>query len=101
MVCANSLKEARAIATLEPDIILCELTELIEPEIPVMFYVTSTTEAIKAISPKTLVMQAEVSQAPRTSSMSSSWGQMGQAAPADHQCGRSQADASGYGRCGC
>ena len=59
VVCANSLKEARAIATLEPDIILCEPTELIGTgNTSDASYVTSTNEAIKAISPKTLVMQA-------------------------------------------
>jgi triosephosphate isomerase len=59
IVCANSLKEARAIATLEPDIILCEPTELIGTgNTSDVSYVTSTNEAIKAISPKTLVMQA-------------------------------------------
>ena len=57
VVCANSLKEARAIATLEPDIILCEPTELIGTgNTSDASYVTSTNEAIKAISPKTLVM---------------------------------------------
>lgn len=59
IVCANSLKEARAIATLEPDVILCEPTELIGTgQTSDASYVTSTNEAIKEISPKTLVMQA-------------------------------------------
>lgn len=59
IVCADSLKEACAIATLEPDIILCEPTELIGTgNTSDASYVTSTNEAIKAISPKTLVMQA-------------------------------------------
>ncbi|MGT2749818.1 triose-phosphate isomerase [Streptococcus orisasini] len=59
IVCANSLKEARAIATLKPDIILCEPTELIGTgNTSDEAYVTSTNEAIKAISPDTLVMQA-------------------------------------------
>ena len=59
IVCANSLKEARAIATLKPDIILCEPTELIGTgNTSDASYVTSTNQAIKAISPDTLVMQA-------------------------------------------
>ncbi|HFU4024740.1 TPA: triose-phosphate isomerase [Streptococcus suis] len=59
VVCANSLQEAKAIATLEPDIILCEPTELIGTEqTSDSSYITSTNQAIKAISPTTLVMQA-------------------------------------------
>lgn len=59
VVCADSLKEARAIATLKPDIILCEPTELIGTgNTSDASYVTSTNEAIKAVSPNTLVMQA-------------------------------------------
>ncbi|MGT2910152.1 triose-phosphate isomerase [Streptococcus cameli] len=59
VVCANSLKEARAIATLQPDIILCEPTELIGTgKTSDASYVTSTNEAIKEVSPNTLVMQA-------------------------------------------
>lgn len=59
VVCADSLKEARAIATLEPDIILCEPTELIGTgNTSDASYVTGTNEAIKAVSPNTLVMQA-------------------------------------------
>lgn len=59
VVCADSLKEAHAIATLEPDIILCEPTELIGTgNTSDASYVTSTNEAIKAVSPNTLVMQA-------------------------------------------
>lgn len=59
VVCADSLKEARAIATLEPDIILCEPTELIGTgNTSDASYVTSTNEAIKTVSPNTLVMQA-------------------------------------------
>lgn len=59
VVCADSLKEARAIASLEPDIILCEPTELIGTgNTSDEAYITSTNEAIKAVSPNTLVMQA-------------------------------------------
>lgn len=59
VVCADSLKEARAIATLEPDIILCEPTELIGTgETSDESYVLETNKAVKDISPNTLVMQA-------------------------------------------
>ncbi|WP_242258687.1 triose-phosphate isomerase [Streptococcus thoraltensis] len=59
VVCADSLKEARAIASLEPDIILCEPTELIGTgNTSDEAYIMSTNEAIKAVSPNTLVMQA-------------------------------------------
>ena len=59
IVCANSLKEARAIATLEPDIILCEPTELIGTgNTSDVSYIAATNDAIKAVSPKTLIMQA-------------------------------------------
>lgn len=59
IVCADSLKEAKAIAVLDPDVILCEPTELIgtgqtsDPE-----YVQQTNAAIKEINPDILVMQA-------------------------------------------
>ncbi|HEL1585093.1 TPA: triose-phosphate isomerase [Streptococcus suis] len=59
VVCANSVKEAKAIATLEPDIILCEPTELIGTgQTSDASYVVATNQAIKAISPQTLIMQA-------------------------------------------
>ncbi|MEX2804421.1 triose-phosphate isomerase [Streptococcus sp. H31] len=59
IVCADSLKEARAIATLKPDIILCEPTELIGTgNTSDASYITATNDAIKAVSPKTLIMQA-------------------------------------------
>lgn len=59
IVCANSLPEARAIATLEPDIVLCEPTELIGTgKTSDVSYITDTNRIIREISPKTLVMQA-------------------------------------------
>ncbi len=59
VVCADSLKEARAIATLKPDIILCEPTELIGTgQTSDESYVLKTNEAVKEVSPETLVMQA-------------------------------------------
>lgn len=59
IVCADSLKEAQAIACLKPDIILCEPTELIGTgQTSDALYMKRTQESIKAISPQTLVMQA-------------------------------------------
>lgn len=59
IVCADSIKEAEAIAMLNPDVILCEPTELIgtgrtsDDE-----YILKTNKAIKAVNPNILVMQA-------------------------------------------
>jgi len=59
IVCADSLSEAEVIARLNPDILLCEPTELIgtgktsDDE-----YIEETNKAIKNINPKILVMQA-------------------------------------------
>lgn len=59
VVCADSLKEACAIATLDPDIILCEPTELIGTgQTSDEAYVLKTNEAVKEVSPDTLMMQA-------------------------------------------
>ncbi|WP_195851545.1 triose-phosphate isomerase [Aerococcus urinae] len=59
IVCADSMKEAQALATLHPDIILCEPTELIGTgQTSDASYIESTNEAIKAIDDNILVMQA-------------------------------------------
>lgn len=59
IVCADSLKEAEAIAKLDPDIILCEPTELIGTgQTSGADYIRATNQAIKAINPEILVMQA-------------------------------------------
>lgn len=59
IVCADSLKEAKAIATLKPDIILCEPTELIGTgQTSADSYIEETNKAVKEISESTLVMQA-------------------------------------------
>lgn len=59
IVCADSMKEAQALATLHPDIILCEPTELIGTgQTSDASYIESTNEAIKAIDENILVMQA-------------------------------------------
>ncbi len=59
IVCADSLTEAKLIAHLNPDIILCEPTELIGTgKTSDESYVIETNQAVKNISPDTLVMQA-------------------------------------------
>lgn len=59
IVCADSLLEAKAVATLTPDIILCEPTELIGTgKTSDIEYIKETNAAVKAIDPKILVMQA-------------------------------------------
>lgn len=59
IVCADSISEAQAIAMLNPDIILCEPTELIGTgQTSDEEYIKQTNEAIKAINEDILVMQA-------------------------------------------
>lgn len=59
IVCADSVKEAQTIAQLRPDILLCEPTELIGTgQTSDHAYIKSTSQAIKAINPEILVMQA-------------------------------------------
>ncbi|MCR8967002.1 triose-phosphate isomerase [Streptococcus zalophi] len=59
IVCADSVEEAKAIAILKPDIILCEPTDLIGTgKSSDSIYIKETTEAIKTINPEILVMQA-------------------------------------------
>lgn len=59
VVCADSLKEAKAIATLKPDIILCEPTELIGTgQTSGEEYIMKTNQAIKEVDSSILVMQA-------------------------------------------
>ncbi len=58
-VCADSVDEARAIAELHPDIMTCELTELIGTgKIAGPDYIRQSTAAVKEVSPKTMVLQA-------------------------------------------
>ena len=58
-VCADSVEEARAIAQLHPDIMTCELTSLIGTgQIADEDYMRSSTQAVKEISPHTMVLQA-------------------------------------------
>lgn len=59
IVCADSLEEARAIATLKPDIILCEPTELIGTgQTSDESYITETNQAIREVDENILIMQA-------------------------------------------
>ncbi len=59
IVCADSIEEAKAIAMLNPDILLCEPTELIGTgQVSSKDYVAQTNKAIKDINPEILVMQA-------------------------------------------
>ena len=58
-VCADSVDEARAIAELHPDIMTCELNELIGTgKIAGPDYIRASTEAVKSVSPDTMVLQA-------------------------------------------
>lgn len=59
VVCADSVEEARAIAELHPDVMTCELTSLIGTgQVAGEDYMRASTEAVKAISPQTKVLQA-------------------------------------------
>ncbi|MFD2305491.1 triose-phosphate isomerase [Enterococcus termitis] len=59
IACADSIAEARAIATLKPDVMVCEPTELIGTgKVSDVSYMEQTNQAVKAVSPKTLVLQA-------------------------------------------
>ena len=59
VVCADSVKEAQAIATLKPDILLCEPTELIGTgTVSDKSYIEDTNNAIRSIDADILVMQA-------------------------------------------
>ena len=58
VVCADSVAEGQWIATLKPDVMICELTDLIGTgKVADEDYMRSSTEAVKKISPETLVMQ--------------------------------------------
>ena len=59
IVCADSVEEAKAIATLGVDILLCEPTELIGTgQVSDQSYVLDTIKEIKSIDPDVLIMQA-------------------------------------------
>ncbi|MFO3666829.1 triose-phosphate isomerase [Anaerococcus kampingiae] len=59
VVCADSLAEARSIAVLKPDVILCEPTELIGTgKVSDDSYIEETNRAIREIDDSILIMQA-------------------------------------------
>lgn len=59
VVCADTISEARAISMLNPDIVLCEPTELIGTgKTSDDSYIQQTNEAIKSVNKNILVMQA-------------------------------------------
>ena len=59
VVCADSVEEGEWIAGLEPDVMVCELTSLIGTgQVAGEDYMRSSTEAVKEVSPETLVLQA-------------------------------------------
>lgn len=59
IACADSILEAQAIAMLNPEILLCEPTELIGTgQTSSEEYIRQTNEAIKKVQPDMLVMQA-------------------------------------------
>ncbi|MBC8537358.1 triose-phosphate isomerase [Christensenellaceae bacterium NSJ-63] len=59
IVCADTAEEAKAIAQLKPDVMVCEPTSLIGTgKVSGEEYVHLTNEAVKSISPDTLVLQA-------------------------------------------
>lgn len=59
IVCADTVEEAQAIAHLHPDIMVCEPASLIGTgRVSGADYMRDTNEAVRAISPATLVLQA-------------------------------------------
>ena len=59
IACADSIAEAKAIATLKPDVMVCEPTALIGTgNTSDSSYMKQTNEAVKSVSPKTFVLQA-------------------------------------------
>jgi len=59
ILCADSIEEARALATLSPDIILCEPTELIGTgKTSDERYIEKTNQAISQMDENILIMQA-------------------------------------------
>lgn len=59
VVCADSVEEGEMIASLKPDVMVCELTSLIGTgTVAGEDYMRASTEAVKAVSPTTQVLQA-------------------------------------------
>ncbi|HCM90001.1 MULTISPECIES: triose-phosphate isomerase [Vagococcus] len=59
IVCADSIAEAKAIASLNPDIMICEPTELIGTgQSSDIEYMRNTNESVNSVNPDILVLQA-------------------------------------------
>ena len=59
IVCADTVQEAKAIAMLHPDIMVCEPTSLIGTgKVSGNDYMESTNQGVKSVAPDTLVLQA-------------------------------------------
>ncbi|MGI6608604.1 MAG: triose-phosphate isomerase [Erysipelotrichaceae bacterium] len=59
IVCADDVADAKAIAQLEPDVMVCELKSLIGTgKTADISYMRATNEAVKKVSPKTKALQA-------------------------------------------
>ncbi|MCV3107508.1 triose-phosphate isomerase, partial [Enterococcus hirae] len=59
IVCANSLEEAKLVASLEPDVMVCEPTELIGTgQVSDISYMIQTNEAVRKMDPEIFVLQA-------------------------------------------
>lgn len=59
IVCANSVAEAQMIATLHPDIMVCEPTELIGTgQVSDIDYMRATNEAVRSVDPNIYLLQA-------------------------------------------
>lgn len=59
ILCADSISEAKALALLKPDIMLCEPTELIGTGVTSDdSYIIDTNDAIKSVNPDVLILQA-------------------------------------------
>lgn len=59
VACADSVSDARAISMLQPDVMVCEQTELIGTgKTADSSYMEATNDAVKSVSPNTLTLQA-------------------------------------------
>lgn len=59
IICADSVDEAKLLAGLHPEIMVCEPTSLIGTgKVSGDDYMTATNNAVKSVSPETLVLQA-------------------------------------------
>ncbi|MDB7102730.1 MULTISPECIES: triose-phosphate isomerase [Enterococcus] len=59
IVCADSIAEAQAVASLDPDVMVCEPTELIGTgQSSDISYMKATNEAVRAMNPTIQILQA-------------------------------------------